>query len=100
MRGSGSLESAAECTDELDVEGEGAGFELGDGEPRVDHALLRREHSEIGRQALLVAAAGDAKRVLISGQRAARLAEALFELFLARQRIGGFAQRLDDLAVI
>src|SRR6185436_15923790 len=98
--GSGSLEPATEGADQLDVEGEGTGFELGDDEPRIDDALLRREHGEVGGQALLVAAAGDAKRVFISGQRAARLAEALFELFLARQRIGGFTQRLDDLAVI
>src|SRR4051794_17897716 len=46
--GSGSREPAAEGADQLDVEGEGTGFELGDDEARIDDALLRREHGEVG----------------------------------------------------
>ena len=71
-RVSGSREAAAEGADQLHVEGEGAGFELGDGEARADDALLRGEHVEVGGQPLLVAQLREAKRVFVGGQRAAR----------------------------
>ena len=70
------------------------------GEARVEHALFRRQHVEIGRQAVLVALPGEAVGLFEIGQRAARLREPRDEHLLARHGVGSFAQRLDDLAIV
>src|SRR6185295_2569730 len=70
-----SVEAAAEGADQLHVEGEGAGLEGRNLEARRDDALLRAEHVEVGRQAVLVALPGEAMSLFKVGQRAARLLE-------------------------
>ena len=59
---SGSDEAAAESADELDVEGESTGFELGDRQAGVDDAFLRGEHVQVGRQPVFVAPLGKPQR--------------------------------------
>src|SRR5690348_6488037 len=74
LSGGGSgAEAASESADQLDVEGEGAGLELRDIEPRFDDAFLGGEHIEVRGQAVLVALTGEAVGLFKIGERTARV---------------------------
>jgi len=100
MDWSGSRESAAKGADQLYVEGEGTGFELRDLELRADDALLRRQHVEIGREALFVAQPGEPVRFLEISKCAARFRKPRSKLLLAGHGVRGLAQGLDHGRIV
>src|SRR6185369_9093134 len=98
--GSGSRESAAEGADQLHVEGEGPGLEVGDRLAGGELTFFGRKDVEVCCETMLVTLPGEAARLFEVGQRAARFREPRDELLLARHGIGSLAQRLNYLAIV